>query len=205
MGEWAKDLMYKVEGRTDELPPDSDREDVGTNGPGASPGTNGVPDATTAIMAAKGKSKDIASAMAAAAAAAAAKRRGSDLREGEDSSSASESSRSKQRRKRRKREKRKLGMMGYGDYYVRGQGDLHISPEVMMMMNNPLAMMGMGTPMMTHQMPMMQPTGMKMKKEDKAKRDKPEEKVKKEVNRDIRDRDPRKEKADQPAGVGATA
>merc|ERR1712129_442599 len=89
---------------------------------------------------------------------------------------------------RKRKEKRKLSMMGFGDYFGRGQNDLHISPEVMMMnqmmgmsmmMNNPLAMMGMGASMMSHQLPLM--TGMKMKKEDKVKRDKPDEKPKKDA------------------------
>jgi len=82
-------------------------------------------------------------------------------------------------------------MMGFGDYFGRGQSDLHITPEVMMMnqmmgmsmmMNNPLAMMGMGAPMMTHQMPMMQaPAGMKLKKDDKAKRGQADDKARKDA------------------------
>mmetsp|Transcript_100667 Transcript_100667/g.285265 ORF Transcript_100667/g.285265 Transcript_100667/m.285265 type:complete len:670 (-) Transcript_100667:216-2225(-) len=179
---WARDLMYKPEGRGDELPPDSDRDD------GPSPAADGE--------GLRPRPKD----------AAQPRKRGSCSR---DSSSASESSRSKQRRKRRKKEKRKMGLMGYGDYFGRGQSDLHISPEVMMMnqmmgmsmmMNNPLAMMGMGAPMMTHQMQMMPTaTGMKLKKDDKSKREKPEDKLKK----DGRDRD-RKEKP-EPARDPAAA
>lgn len=48
-----------------------------------------------------------------------------------------------------------------------------------MMMNNPLAMMGMGASMMTHQLPLM--AGRKVKKEDKVKRDKSDEKLKKDT------------------------
>jgi len=117
-----------------------------------------------------------------------ARKRGLRSEVDHDSSSASESSPSKQRRKRKKEKRRKLGLLGYGDFFGRGKNDLHLTPEVMMMnqmmgmsmmMNNPLAMMGMGASMMTHQLPLM--AGMKMKKEDKLKRDKVEEKGKKDA------------------------
>merc|ERR1712079_858376 len=80
-----------------------------------------------------------------------------------------------------------MGLLGYSDFFGRGKNDLQITPEVMMnqmmgmsmMMNNPLAMMGMGASMMTHQLPLM--TGIKTKKEDKVKRDKPDEKPKKDT------------------------
>mmetsp|Transcript_81764 Transcript_81764/g.226484 ORF Transcript_81764/g.226484 Transcript_81764/m.226484 type:complete len:792 (+) Transcript_81764:154-2529(+) len=228
--DWAKDLMYKMDqadDRHEEIAPapESDREDASGAGaalsalqPRASmPGVDSGPGISGMVGAAKGKPKNVATTVDAApaaaiaasnpaAAAAAAKRRGSHSREEEEeSSSASESSRSK-RRKRRKREKRKMGMMGYGDYFGRSQGDIHISPEVMMMnmnqmmgmsmmMNGPLAMMGMGAPMMPHQMPMMATAaGLKMKKDEKAKRDKLDEKPKKDIGRD-----PRKDKAEPPA------
>mmetsp|Transcript_103945 Transcript_103945/g.179631 ORF Transcript_103945/g.179631 Transcript_103945/m.179631 type:complete len:91 (-) Transcript_103945:128-400(-) len=55
----------------------------------------------------------------------------------------------------------------------------------MSMMMNPIAMMGMGTPMMPHQMQMMQSAaGMKMKKDDKSKKARVDDKLKK----DVRDR-----------------
>lgn len=135
--EWAKDLMYKHEGDSDDLPPESEVEPNG------------------AVRAAREK------------AAIARKRRGSRSR---DSSGSSDSSRSEAaRRKRRKKEKRK---MGYYDMF--GQT---ISPEVVMMnqmmgmsmmMNNPLAMMGMtgampGYGMTGYNMP-------KIKNKDKTKR-----------------------------------
>jgi hypothetical protein len=98
-----------------------------------------------------------------------------------DPSSGSESSSQQEReakRKQRKKEKRKMGMLGYGDYFGRGHSDLPITPEVMMMnqmnmmsmgmmMNNPLAMMGMGNP---YQMQMLSAAGMKQKKDDKPRK-----------------------------------
>lgn len=138
--DWARDLMYKVEGLGEGPLPESDGEDAQRSG--------------------------------------GARKRASSCSRG-GSSSASDSSRSKRRRRRRRHEKRKLGaIMGYGDYFGRGQKDLHITPEVMMMnqmmgmsmmMNSPLAMMGMAPPMMSHPMPMM-PTagGMKPKKAEPA-------------------------------------
>jgi len=108
-----------------------------------------------------------------------------------ESSSGSDSSRSKQRRKKRKKEKRKL-MMTFGDYFARGKGgDLNLSKVMMMnqmmnmsmMMNSPLAMMGMGAPMMAHQLQLM-PTssGLKVKKEDKSKKEKADDKTKKSAD-----------------------
>merc|ERR1712151_609587 len=60
-------------------------------------------------------------------------------------SSGSESSSQQERearRKQRRKEKRKMSMLGYGDYFSRGQSDLAITPEVMMM--NQMNMMSMG-------------------------------------------------------------
>merc|ERR1719335_2154568 len=64
-----------------------------------------------------------------------------------------------------------------------------------MMMNNPLAMMSMGAPMMAHQMPMM--AGMKLKKDDKTKKAKLEDKTLKREPREA-ERVLRKEKDADP-------
>ena len=79
------------------------------------------------------------------------------------SSSCSESERSRRRKKRRK--EKKSGLMGYADFF--NSKSKHMTPEVMMMraqmmgfsmvMDNPLAMMGMRTPMMTPSMTPMLP------------------------------------------------
>jgi len=161
--DWAKDLMYKVDGRSDELPPDSDDElqtitGSVAQGQGKQIALLAPPPAPPPPPPVPGQKRDRSSLS-------------------KDSSSVSESSHSK-RRKKKKKEKRKLGSMMYGDYFGRGQ----VTPEVMMMnqmmgmsmmMNNPaLAMMGMGSPMMA-QMPLMQAAGgMKGKKDDKAKKGK---------------------------------
>ena len=78
------------------------------------------------------------------------------------SSSFSESDRSRRRKKRRK--EKKSGLLGYADFFNKSK---HMTPEVMMMraqmmgfsmvMDNPLAMMGMRTPMMTPSMTPMLP------------------------------------------------
>lgn len=155
--EWARDLMYKVEGQGDDLPPESE-DDVSGGRTGSGVGSSGT-----------------AGIVGGALQALPSDKRSSRSR---GSSSGSDSSRSKQRRKKRRKKERKLGLMAFGDYFGRSQSDLHMAPEVMMMnqmmnmsmmMNSPLAMMGMGAPMMPHQMTMMQ-GGVKMKKDEKQKR-----------------------------------
>lgn len=159
--EWAKDLMYKAEGQGDELPPESDVE------------TGGAESTEMAGVSTPTQETRKEAAMAAIAGKRTSRSRGS--------SSASDSSRSR-RRKRRREKKRKMGsMMGFGYDFTQGQT---MTPEVLMMnqmmgmslmMNNPMAMMGMGAPMMAHQMPMMQVGGNKLKKDDKGKRPRAED------------------------------
>lgn len=200
--EWAKDLLYKGEGQTDELPLESEDEDDedeesgaavnrGAAGAAARPGAGGPLKTKTAADQPAGARPRVARPREPAAAA------------NESSySSCSESSQPKQQerqRKRRKKDDRKKmgGMLGYGDYFGRGQKDLHISPEVMMMnqymgsmmmMNNPLYM-GMGAGMMPGAMGMMAP-GMKIpKKDDKTKKLKVDTKLKRDPHQRERERD----------------
>jgi len=204
--EWAQDLMYRTEGQGDKLPPDSEGEVAENGAPAArAVGASCGSDGDLAGMA--GAVKGIAPKVEApkAAATTAARKRPSEQTRG--SSSNSDSSRSKKQRKKiHRRQKKPLGMLGYGDYFGRGQGDMHISPEVMMMnqmmgmsmmMNNPLAMMGMGAPIMPPGMPIL-PTaaGMKMKKDDKSKKGKAEDKLKK----DARDRERERKERERTEG-----
>lgn len=157
--EWARDLMYKAEGQGDELPPEVEGN------------------STDAKDLKAGASTPTQENRKEAAIAAIAGKRASNS---DGSCSGSDSSRSR-RRKRRKKEKRKMGMMAFGYDFAQGQT---MTPEVLMMnqmmgmsmmMNSPLAMMGMGAPMLAHQMPMMQVGGKKLKKDDKTKRPRTEE------------------------------
>lgn len=159
--DWARDLMYKAEGQSDELPPE----------------VEGHTGAESKELEAGASTPTQENRKEAAIAAIAGKRA---CRSG-GSCSASDSSRAR-RHKRRRKEKRKMGMMAFG--YDFGQGQT-MTPEVLMMnqmmgmsmmMNSPLAMMGMGAPMMAHQMPMMQVGGSKLNKdENKSKRTRTDE------------------------------
>ncbi|CAK0807656.1 unnamed protein product, partial [Prorocentrum cordatum] len=151
--EWAKDLMFKPEGQSDDLAPESDMDE-------AVPGIeDGDAAAGTVELHARG-------------AAAGDEPAGRKRPASQEPSSASASTHSK--RKRRKKDKKRKHKMKWGDYTSQ------MSPEVLMMsnmmgmsmmMNNPLAMMGMGAPMMTQQMPMMQSSSPPKKaKKDKGKK-----------------------------------
>lgn len=86
------------------------------------------------------------------------------LSESWSSSFETESERSERSRRRKKRRKEKKGLLGYADFFNKSK---HMTPEVMMMraqmmgfsmvMDNPLAMMGMRPPMMTPSMNPMLP------------------------------------------------
>jgi len=172
--EWAKGLLYKGEGQTDEIPEDSDDESSSGAGSSYAPGTA---DKT----AAGGLKRKAEQAPANRARAAPSRPPAANLLE---SSSGSESSQSAERRKRQERKKKRskgAGMLGYGDYFGRGHSDLQVSPEMMMMnqmmgmsmmMQNPLAMMGMGGAMMPQMGMMPGAAGMKIKKDDKSKKGK---------------------------------
>mmetsp|Transcript_6093 Transcript_6093/g.11228 ORF Transcript_6093/g.11228 Transcript_6093/m.11228 type:complete len:744 (-) Transcript_6093:115-2346(-) len=193
--EWAKDILYQSEGQSEEMPPDSDTEPPPTAARAAPawPATGGAStEKAPAAAAAPPKAK---SEHAAPPALPAAPPRPTRSRS-RDSSSGSDSSRLREeKRRKRKHEKKKKRGYGYGDYFGRGQNELDITQQALMMnqmgmmgmsmMMNPIAMMGMGTPMMPHQMQMMQSAaGMKMKKDDKSKKARVDDKLKK----DVRDR-----------------
>lgn len=207
--DWAKDLMFKAEGQNDELPGED-------GGAGASVRKAAAAAASSAAAPGAGCGSAVASGDAPNAKAGATKRTApvptasasasSDRRNGgsggmsdRDSSSGSDSSRSR-RKKRRRKDKKKKGML-YGDY-MKG-----ITPEVMMMnqmmgmsmmMNNPLAMMGMGAGMM----PGMSMLGVKSSRKDDKQKKVSGRYDEKDKRLELRDRERKREGAPE---AGATA
>jgi len=172
--EWAKDLLFKAEGQSDELI-DSQSDGEDEQSATAATGTRSAAAAATERPPAAGappRAKTPVEQPGGNRPRATRPREPAPPAPGLESScsSGSESSPSpevQQQRKRRKtNEKKKHGMLGYGDYFGRGQKDLHISPEAMMMnqymgsmmmMNNPLYAAGMMPGMMPGMMGMVAP------------------------------------------------
>lgn len=189
--EWAKDLLFKPEGQTDDLPVDSedDQDEENAAAPRGAAANKERP------VAAGGPKAKTAADQAAGNRARPTRPREPARPAGPDDSCSSDSESSQsvqerqQRSKRRKKDDRKTmgGMLGYGG----------ITPELMMMnqymnmgsmmmMNNPLyasmGAAGMGAGMMPGMMGMM--PGMKMqKKDDKTKKLKVDTKLPRERER----------------------
>lgn len=169
--EWAKDLLYKVEGEGEEQQGESDGK-AGRANAAVRASPNYPSTAVATPTSDRPHSAGVASKTKVAEPSTANRARVANVHETISDSEASSQQEREERKKRKHKDgskKRKSGLLGY-DYFDQMK---NMTPEVMMMnqmmgmsmmMQNPLAIMGAAASMSPYQMQMM--SGMKQKKDE---------------------------------------